>query len=98
MKQRILTIQKKTADLLRASESAQIDAIDAIAAAIKSGATDADLSKTREFHRKATFYWDYVAAENSTGFHSPQEAARVLALSINYARQAQLEALRATRK
>jgi nitrite reductase (cytochrome c-552) len=98
MKQRVLTIQKRTADLLRASESAQIDAIDAIVAAIKSGASDADLSKARELQRKATFYWDYVAAENSTGFHSPQESARVLALSINYARQAQIEALRVTKK
>ncbi|MCX7838061.1 MAG: ammonia-forming cytochrome c nitrite reductase subunit c552 [Anaerolineae bacterium] len=98
MKQRVLTIQKRTADLLRASESAQLDAIDAIVAAIKSGATDADLSKARALHRRATFYWDYVAAENSTGFHSPQESARVLALSINYARQAQIEALRVTKK
>jgi len=98
MKQRVLTIQKKTADLLRASEAAQIDAIDAIAAAMKSGATDADLTKAREFHRRATFYWDYVAAENSTGFHSPQEAARVLALSLNYARQAQVEAVKVAKK
>ncbi|MCI0477182.1 MAG: ammonia-forming cytochrome c nitrite reductase subunit c552 [Anaerolineales bacterium] len=98
MEQRVLTIQKKTADLLRASESAQLDAIDAIVAALKSGASDPDLAKAREFHRKATFYWDYVAAENSTGFHSPQEAARVLALSLNYARQAQVEALKVTKK
>jgi nitrite reductase (cytochrome c-552) len=98
MKQRVLTIQKRTAELLRTSESAQIEAIDAIVAAIKSGASDAELARARAFHRKATFYWDYVAAENSTGFHSPQEAARVLALSINYARQAQLEAVKVTKK
>lgn len=98
MKQRVLTIQKRTADLLRASESAQIDAIDAIVAALKSGASDADLSKARALQRRATFYWDYIAAENSTGFHSPQESARVLALSINYARQAQIEAIRVTKK
>jgi nitrite reductase (cytochrome c-552) len=33
-------------------------------------------------------------SENSTGFHSPQESARILALSIDLARQAQLEAER----
>ncbi len=98
MKQRVLDIQKKTTMLLRASEAAQVDAIDAIVGAIKSGAGDNDLTKARGFQRKAAFYWDFVAAENSTGFHSPQEAARVLGLSLDYARQAQIEAIKATKK
>ena len=33
---------------------------------------------------------DFVEAENSTGFHAPQEAARILGESINFARQGQL--------
>ena len=33
---------------------------------------------------------DFVEAENSTGFHAPQEAQRILAESIDYARQGQL--------
>jgi nitrite reductase (cytochrome c-552) len=33
---------------------------------------------------------DFVEAENSTGFHAPQEAERLLAESIDYARQGQL--------
>jgi len=36
--------------------------------------------------------WDFVSSENSTGFHSPQEAARILAESIDMARQAELKA------
>jgi nitrite reductase (cytochrome c-552) len=39
--------------------------------------------------------WDFISSENSTGFHSPQEAARVLAESIDLARQAQIAALEA---
>ncbi|HEY6880691.1 MAG TPA: ammonia-forming cytochrome c nitrite reductase subunit c552 [Polyangiales bacterium] len=35
-----------------------------------------------------------MAAENSMGFHAPQEAARVLAEAIDYARQGQLLAER----
>jgi len=31
-----------------------------------------------------------VEAENSTGFHAPQEAARILGEAINYARQGQI--------
>jgi nitrite reductase (cytochrome c-552) len=30
-----------------------------------------------------------VEAENSTGFHAPQESARVLGFSIDYTRQGQ---------
>ena len=42
--------------------------------------------------RKAQWRLDFVAAENSMGFHAPQETARVLAESIDYARQGQLAA------
>jgi nitrite reductase (cytochrome c-552) len=38
---------------------------------------------------------DYVAAENSMGFHSPGEAARILAGAIDFARQGEIELLRA---
>ena len=30
---------------------------------------------------------DFINAENSMGFHAPQEAARILAESIDYSRQ-----------
>ena len=33
---------------------------------------------------------DFVEAENSMGFHAPQEAARILGEAIDYARQGQL--------
>ena len=54
------------------------------------GKSDADLDTPRYLQRRAQFYLDFVEAENSTGFHAPQEAARVLAESLNYARQGQL--------
>ena len=38
---------------------------------------------------------DFVAAENSMGFHAPQEAARILGEAIDYARQGQISALKA---
>jgi len=41
---------------------------------------------------------DFVAAENSMGFHAPQEMARILGEAIDYARQGQLEATRPTPK
>jgi len=98
LKERITTIQNNTAELLRKAEAVQVAAIDAINAAKAAGATEEQLKEALQFQRKAGFYWDFVAAENSTGFHSPQEAARVLANAIDAARQAQLIAVKATPK
>ena len=53
---------------------------------------DAQLREIVELHRKAQWRLDFVAAENSMGFHAPQEAARILGESIDYARQAQIAA------
>ena len=36
---------------------------------------------------------DFINAENSMGFHAPQESARILAEAIDYARQGQVKAL-----
>lgn len=92
--ERVQTIQDRTASLLRLSEEAILDAIDAIVAAQAAGATDEQLAEARHLHRQASLRWDFVSSENSTGFHSPQEAARVLAMAIDFARQAQLAAER----
>ncbi len=92
---RVINIQSTTADLLRSSEDALLDAIDAIVAAREAGATDEELATALERHRQAQTRWDFVSSENSTGFHSPQESARILADSIDLARQAELAAIQA---
>ena len=96
LRARVLTIQDRTAGLLRLAEEALLEAIDAIAAAQAAGATDEQLEQARYLHRRASMRWDFVSSENSTGFHSPQESARILAMAIDFARQAQLEAERIT--
>ena len=63
-----------------------------VTAARKAGATEAQLAEVLALQRKAQWRLDFVAAENSMGFHAPQETARVLAESIDYARQGQLAA------
>jgi nitrite reductase (cytochrome c-552) len=69
-----------------------MDMMDSIYDARKSGATDDQLKAALNFHRKAQWRLDFVAAENSMGFHAPQETARILGESIDYARQGQLAA------
>ena len=67
-----------------------MDLINDNKAARAAGKTDEQLSAARSFQRKAQFYLDFVEAENSTGFHAPQEAARILGESINFSRQGQI--------
>jgi nitrite reductase (cytochrome c-552) len=89
---RVAAIQDRTNTLLQRSAAAYTDMLDAVVAAKKRGATEAQLAPALALQRKAQWRLDFVAAENSMGFHAPQETARVLAESIDYARQGQLAA------
>lgn len=89
---RVKNIQDKTFETMVKSEVAIIDAINAIKKAKDAGATDEQLKIARYLHRRAQLRWDFIAAENSMGFHSPQESVKVLADAINFARQSQLAA------
>lgn len=90
---RVVTAQDRTAALLHRAEAAILEAIDAIAAARAAGAREERLGEALALHRAAQMRWDFISSENSTGFHSPQEAARVLAESIDLARRAQIAAI-----
>ncbi len=61
-------------------------------AAKEAGASDEALVEVQQLHRESSLRWDFISSENSTGFHSPQESARVLAESIDMARQAEQKA------
>jgi nitrite reductase (cytochrome c-552) len=95
---RVLTIQDRHYVLLQRAASATTDMLDAVGAAKKAGASEADLKNAAGLHRKAQWRLDFVAAENSMGFHAPQEMARILGEAIDFARQGQLAAERAARK
>ncbi len=90
-------IQEKNHALLQRAAQALMDQLDAIAAAKARGATDAQLQTSFDLQRKAQWRLDYVAAENSMGFHAPQEAARLLAEAADFARQGQIAALQAVK-
>lgn len=90
---RVTTIQDRTKALMIKAEEANVDLIKFLATAKKEGKTDADLQSARALHRKAQWRLDFVAAENSMGFHAPQESARLLGEAIDYARQGQVKVL-----
>jgi nitrite reductase (cytochrome c-552) len=93
LKARAEEIQDKTTELLGRAEDAVLALIKSVENAKKAGAKDEQLKAARDFHRKAQWRLDYVSAENSTGFHAAQETARLLAESIDYARQGEAAAL-----
>lgn len=91
---RVASIQKQVSDTMIATEDAISEAIDAITTAASSPSVDqALLEEARQLHRSAQLRWDFVAAENSMGFHNPEEALRILASATDLARQAQITAL-----
>jgi len=94
IKARAEAIQDTTQSLLARAEEAVLALIDAIDKVPKDPAFQDRLKGPRDLHRKAEWRLDFVAAENSTGFHAPQETARILAEAIDYARQGQAEAVR----
>ena len=53
-----------------------------------------ELKAAHALQRKAQWRIDFVNAENSLGFHAPQETARILGEAIDYARQGQISVLR----
>ena len=83
-------IQDKTTKLMDRAVTAVMDLIKDIERGQSEGATEDQLKAARELHRKAFWRLDYISAENSAGFHASQEAARILAEAIDYARQGQL--------
>jgi nitrite reductase (cytochrome c-552) len=89
---RVETIQDRTHTLMQRAALSLTDMMDAIRAARAGGATDKQLEPALELHRKSQWRLDFIAAENSMGFHAPQETARVLAEAIDYARQGQIAA------
>jgi nitrite reductase (cytochrome c-552) len=90
---RVAVIQKQVSETMIATEDAIVEAISALEAAAATAAVDeALLNEARNLHREAQLRWDFIAAENSMGFHNPEEALRILAAATNLARQAQLKA------
>lgn len=90
LKARVETSQERVFGLRNRAMDALVALITDIKDARARGMPDADLEQPRKLQRRAQFMLDFVEAENSTGFHAPQEAGRILAESIDYARQGQL--------
>jgi nitrite reductase (cytochrome c-552) len=90
LKARVELIQTRTFGLRNRAMDAVLALIADIKAAKAAGADDAALTEPRRRQREAQFLLDFIEAENSMGFHAPQESARVLAESIDRSRLGQV--------
>lgn len=94
LKARVDRLQQRNFELLQRAGSAIMSLLDAIAQAKSEGASPDELKEALDFQRKAQWRLDFIAAENSMGFHAPQEAARILGEAIDYAWQGSAAALK----
>jgi nitrite reductase (cytochrome c-552) len=91
MQARAETIQDRTLALMDRAEEAIAALINDSQTAQEAGIPAEQLAGAQALQRKAQWRLDFVSAENSMGFHAPQETARILGEAIDYARQGQLE-------
>lgn len=89
---RVDLIQERNHQLLQRAAAALMGLMDAVKAAREAGAAHEHLKPALELQRKAQWRLDFIAAENSMGFHAPQEAARILGEAIDYARHGEIAA------
>ncbi|MEP3835470.1 ammonia-forming cytochrome c nitrite reductase subunit c552, partial [Rhodopirellula bahusiensis] len=94
IKARVDVIQDRTRALIDRAANAMTEMLDAIIEVQEAGATEEQLAPIRKLQRKAMWRLDYIASENSKGFHASQESARILGESIDYSRQAIAKAYR----
>jgi nitrite reductase (cytochrome c-552) len=90
LRDRAHVIQERTFRLRGEAMDALVGLIADFRSAGDRGVGERQLAQARRLQRAAQFRLDFIEAENSMGFHAPQEAARILAESIDLSRQGQL--------
>lgn len=80
--------QDRIAELLGLAEDALVRAHVEAKAAWDAGCTEEEMKPVLQLLRHAQWRWDWVAASNGMGFHSPLESARVLGTSIQKSQEA----------
>jgi len=89
---RVKTIHDNNYKLQRLAGQAVSEAHLAIKAAMDAGVPTEQLDGARLKLREASFYWDWIAAENGNGFHNPDKCMRVSGEAIDLAHKAKAEA------
>jgi nitrite reductase (cytochrome c-552) len=86
-------IQGRNKALMDRAEDALVELLDSLKSAKQRNVDAQAMKEARAMQRKAQWRVNFINAENSMGFHAPQESARVLGEAIDYARQGQIKVL-----
>jgi nitrite reductase (cytochrome c-552) len=87
---RVTIIQDRTFEMRNMAIDAVLQLTKEIATEVRRDSSGPNIRLARDYQRKAQFLADFIEAENSMGFHAGQEAARILAKSIDYSRRGQM--------
>lgn len=101
LKERVVYTQKKTFENLLAAQALSVKAHEAVRLANewtgeRNPAYDKLVINAKEMVRKGQFYWDFLSAENSVGFHNPAKAMDLATKSMQYSQEAINYAMQAT--
>lgn len=88
LEQNAIVTQKLTKEALDKAEETSVIAHYYANRMITVGAPVEKITEVQTNIREGQWYWDYVAAENSTGFHDPQGSIDNLMKSIDYSNKA----------
>jgi nitrite reductase (cytochrome c-552) len=91
LKENVYQRQDKITQVKRTAEKNLVLCHIAAKLAWENGATETEMKPVLALIRSAQWRWDWVAASNSVGFHSPVECMRVLASSIDRSKEARIQ-------
>jgi nitrite reductase (cytochrome c-552) len=89
LRDRVHAVQDRTHQVRNLAMDALVDLIGDIRLARSHGAPAGAVTAAQASQRRAQFLLDFIEAENSMGFHAPQEAMRILSLSLDHSRRGQ---------
>ncbi|MGF7186348.1 nitrite reductase (cytochrome c-552) [Desulfitispora alkaliphila] len=99
LRETIHTIQENTYDMMQDTMETMSTAIDYIEEArLTEGVNDDLLTQARDAYFVSHLNWEWIAAENSMGFHNPAEAEEALQIAKNKAEEATSLAQRAVQE
>lgn len=87
---RVQTIQERHLEMRKKAMDALMVFMDNIKAAQASNFDKTKIEKAQIAQREAQFLIDFIEAENSSGFHAPQEAARLIVLAMDKIREGEI--------
>jgi nitrite reductase (cytochrome c-552) len=90
LKEKVETIQGRHMEMRNRAMDALVSLIKDIKIARQNKVNETKIIKAQEAQREAQFLIDFIEAENSSGFHAPQEAARIMVQAMDKIREGQI--------